>query len=125
MSSTCSTVQIFDPPVKLSKDEVRRIEEYSFLLVFSSHCTTSPFPPDGAAGERDVSPTGNEVRGSSLSPHRPGGNNNHDGAGLSAGTSLALQALYASDAVKRAFADFDQPSMTLDSGSDDDDDDDN
>jgi hypothetical protein len=37
---------------------------------------------------------------------------------------LALQALYANDAVKHAFADFDQPSMTLDSGSDDDDDDD-
>jgi hypothetical protein len=44
----------------------------------------------------------------------------------SAGTSLALQALYANDAVKRAFADFDQPSMTLESFSDDayDDDDD-
>jgi hypothetical protein len=38
---------------------------------------------------------------------------------------LALQALYANDAVKHAFLDFDQPSMTLDLGSDDDDDDDN
>jgi hypothetical protein len=88
----------------------------------------SPFPPgsgDVAAGEPDVSPTGDDtVPGSSLSPRRPGGNNNHDGMGFSASTSLALQALYANDAVKRAFADFDQPSMTLDLGSDDDDDDD-
>ena len=86
----------------------------------------SPFPlgsGDGAAGEPGVSPTEDDtVPASSLSP--PGGNNNHGGAGLSAGTSLALQALYANNAVKRAFADFDQPSMTLDSGSDDDDDDD-
>jgi hypothetical protein len=52
-------------------------------------------------------------------PRRPGGNNNHDGAGL---PSLALQALYANNAVKHAFADFGQPSMTLDLGSDDDDD---
>jgi hypothetical protein len=63
-----------------------------------------------------------------LPPHQPGGNNNHDGTGPSAGTSLAFQALYANDAVKHAFVDFDQTSVTLDSGSDDedhDDDDDN
>ena len=46
------------------------------------------------------------IPGSWLPPYRPGGSNNHDGAGPSTGTSLALQALYANEAVKQAFAQF-------------------
>jgi len=113
----------------LSEDELKRLREYIiFPPVLSSSGTTSPFPPggdDAAAGGPGVSPPGGEaVLGSGLLPGQPGGSNYHGGAGLPASRSLAFQALYANDAVQRAFANFDQRSITFDSCSNDDDDDD-
>lgn len=54
-------------------------------------------------GGPDVSPTGDGT----VPPPRQPGDSDHDRAGLAAGISLALQALYANDAVKRAFVYFD------------------
>jgi len=89
----------------------------------------SPFPPgsgDSAFGGPDTLPSGNDgtVPGGGEYPHQPGERDNHPGTGSPAGGSLAFQALYANNAVKQAFANLDQPSMALDSGSDDDDEDD-
>ena len=121
---TCpAQFKCFEPPVKLSKDELGRLEEYCRHTVISSSSLPSVRP--GAAGGPNGSPAGDgTVPGSRSPPYWPGWNKNHDGVGLPAGTGLALQALYANDAVKRAFADFDRPSVTLDLDSDDDDDDD-
>jgi hypothetical protein len=83
-------------------------------------------PGGGAAGGPEVSPSGVEaVLGSSSLPGQPGRGNHHGRAGPPAGRSLALQALYENDAVKRAIAEFDQRPMTFDSCLDDDNDDDN
>lgn len=110
LTQTCpAQFKCFEPPVKLSNDELRRPEEYRGY-------TPSP------AGGPDGSPTGDDTISGRLPPRRPG-ENNYDGAGHPVGTSLALQALYANDAVKHVFMEFDQPSMSLDLGSDDDDDD--
>jgi hypothetical protein len=87
----------------------------------------SPFPPGNGNSVfkgPDAPPSENDtVPGSGSYPNQPGKRGNHPGAGLPAGSSLALQALYANDAVKQAFASLDQPPMVLDSGSDDDDED--
>ena len=88
-----------------------------------------PFPPgggDSAAGEPEVSPSGGEaVVGSRLLPIQLGGSNQQGGAGLPANRSVAFQAIYSNDAVKRAFAALERRSVTLDSCSDDDCGDDN
>jgi hypothetical protein len=89
----------------------------------------SSFPPgcgDSAFGGSDTLPSRNDgtVPSSGSYPFQPGERDNHPGAGLPAGGSLAFQALYANDAVKQAFASLNRPSMVLDSGSDDDDEDD-
>jgi len=76
----------------------------------SGSSSTFSLPPggDGVAGgpdHDDVSPGDNSFLGSSFSSgsHQPG-NSIDDEAGISgAGTSLALQAVYANDAVKQAF----------------------
>jgi hypothetical protein len=115
----------FQPPLTLSEDEVRCLKEYVISTpVFSSIGTMSPFPSgagDGTAGGPEVSPRGGEADlGSGLLSGRPGGSNHHRGAGLPDSISLALQALYANDAVKCAFADFDRRLIAVDSYSDDD-----
>lgn len=83
-----------------------------------------PFSPgggDAVAGEPEASPSGGEaVMGSSLLPVQQGGSNQQGGAGRPANRSLALQALYSNDAVKRAFAALERQSVTLDDGSDED-----
>ena len=118
----------YEPPVKLNNDERRRLEEYSGYtpspVIFTSSTMPSVHPGSGggAAGGPDGSPTADDTISGSRSPPRPVGDNNHDGSRLPAGTSLALHALYANEAVKHAF--MNQPSLTLDLGSDDDDDDD-
>jgi len=84
-----------------------------------------PGSGDSAFGDPDTLPSRSEgtLPNSSSYPPQPGERVNHSGAGLPAGGSLAFRTLYANDAVKQAFANLNQPSIVLDSGSDDDDDD--
>ncbi|KAM6488962.1 hypothetical protein JOM56_015598 [Amanita muscaria] len=116
-----TTFKCFEPPVKLNKDEIRRLSVYSGLSPSPVVGTMYPFPLGSgisAFGGPDSMPSGNDtVPGASSYTHQPG-------AGLPAGSSLAFQALYANDAVKQAFASLHKPYIVLDSGSDDDDDDD-
>jgi hypothetical protein len=117
----------YEPPVKLNNDERRRLEEYSGYTPSPVISTSSTMPSvhpgsGGAAGGPDGSPAADGTISGSRSPPGPVGDNNHDGSRLPAGTSLALHALYANEAVKHAF--MNQPSLTLDLGSDDDDNDD-
>ena len=104
----------FEPPVMLSKDELWRLVDYCKLCsppVISSSSTRS----DVATGD-DIVPV------SSFAHRRPCGND--DGGGPSAGTSLALQALYANVAVKHRLADLTPFSKPCDPDPDDDSDDD-
>ncbi|KAF5386637.1 hypothetical protein D9615_001520 [Tricholomella constricta] len=123
----------YEPPVKLSTDEVRRLNEYWSLFappVFSDVSIMPPSLPgggDAAAAEPEVSPSGGEaVAGGSLLPIQLGGSNQQGRAVLPANRSLAFQALYSNDAVKCAFAALDRErhSVKLYSSSDDDSDDD-
>jgi hypothetical protein len=112
----------FQPPVMLSMDELLRLDNYCKLFhlpIFSSSGGVA------AAGGPDLSPGGSEADpGSGLLPGQPGGSNHHGvGAGPTVSRSLALQALYANDAVKRALAISDRLS-SLDTYPDDNSDDD-
>lgn len=81
--------------------------------------SAAPGAPDTSSLEKDTVP-GN---GSSEHPRQDSG---YGGAAFGAGGSSALQALYATDAVKQAFASLsyrDRPALILDSDDDDDDDD--
>jgi hypothetical protein len=99
------------------------------LPVVPSSSTMSSFPPvyEPLLGTVPSSLEGSvsePPNAESPLPSQLGERDNHPGAGLPAGGSLAFQALYANDAVKQAFASLNQPSMVLHSGSDDDDDED-
>jgi hypothetical protein len=121
----------YEPPVKLSEDEFRRLKAYVALLASPESGTMHPSPPGGgstATGDPDTSPSGKDKvagGGSTQDPKKDSGNNG--GATFGAGGSTALQALYATDAVKQAFANLSsrgQAALILDSDEDDEDDDD-
>jgi hypothetical protein len=103
----------YEPPVKLGKDGLGRLKELSFS---PSLAVLSPFFSGGggaAVAVPDVPPLEDDiVLGSGLDPHLPGG------AGPSANGSLALQAIYENNAVKRAF--FEHPPIILNSDTNDD-----
>jgi len=113
--------------VKLSTDELQRLKVYgglSPLPVLPNSGPVPPFPPGGgsaAPGVPDASPSEKDTV--------PGNGSSHSGYGkaaFGAGGSSALQALYATGAVKRAFASlsYREPALILHSDDDDDDDDD-
>ena len=115
--------------MKLSGDEVRRLKAYGGLVSSPvlPESGMPPFPPGGgnaAPGPPDTSSSGKDTvpgSGSSQRPRQDGGNG---GAAFGAGGSSALQALYATDAVKQAFASLshrDEPVLILDSDDSDDD----
>ena len=127
------TVKYYEPPVKLSKDEVRRLNAYGCLLpspVPPDNGTMPPFSPGGgsaAPGAPDTSSLGKDTVPGSGSSQHPRQDSGNGGAAFGAGGSSALQALYASVAVKQAFASLsyrDQPVLILDSDDDNDDEDD-
>ena len=123
----------FEPPVKLSRDEVQRLKAYGGLSpspVISDSSTiprfllgggnSAPEVPDASSSSKDTVP------GSGSSQY-PGQDSHHGGTGLGAHGSLALQALYSTDAAKNAFASLscrNQPALMLDSDEDSEDDDD-
>jgi hypothetical protein len=90
--------------VKLSRDELKRLEAYGGL--------PPPFLPDNTSGTMPLSPPG----GGSAAPRVPNmlslgkdtvpgsGASGYDGTAFGADGSSVLQALYATDAVKQAFA---------------------
>jgi hypothetical protein len=120
--------QCFQPPVKLSTDELQRLRKYSeqfYSPDFSSWGTMPPFSPRGSG---TLSPAvSKNAMGSSLRHVQSGASDHHGGAGPKASGSLALQALYANHAVKRALVIFDERHHTYsddDDGDDEDEDDD-
>jgi hypothetical protein len=93
--------------VKLSRDELKRLEAYGSLPP-----PFLPFLPDSTSGTMPLSPPG----GGSAAPRVPNmlslgkdtvpgsGASGYDGTAFGADGSSVLQALYATDAVKQAFA---------------------
>jgi len=118
----------YEPPVKLNRDELQRLKVYGGvppLHVLPDSGTMPLFPQGGgnaAPGNPDASSLGKDTV--------PGSGYGGAAFGTGGSLSLALQALYASDTVKQAFASlsyWNQLALILDSddsGDDDDDDDD-
>ena len=116
--------------MKLDRDDVQRLKVYGgvptlTLPVVPNSSTMPPFLQGGSSAASEVpyaSSLGKDIV--------PGGDGGRDGAAFGASGSLSsvLQALYASDAVKQAFASlsyWDRCALMLDDDDDDDDDDDN
>ncbi|KAH9995386.1 hypothetical protein BJV74DRAFT_883905 [Russula compacta] len=123
----------YEPPAKLSSDEVRRLKVYSALShpsVFPDSSTMPSFPQGGGSatpGPHDASSLGKDTAPGSGSSQHPMQDSGLGTAASGAGGSFALQALYATDVVKQAFANLsnhDRPVLILDSNDDDVDDDD-
>jgi hypothetical protein len=98
------------------------------LPCYSLHTPLPPFPPgcgDAGSGAPNASSVGKDtVPGRGSSQHL-GQDNESGGSRFGAGGSFALQALYATDAVKQAFASLshpEQPALILDLDDDSDDD---
>ena len=109
----------YEPPVKLSEDELERLKEFSFSPSLGVSSPLISCGGDAAMVAPDVSLiVGDIISGSGLHPHLPGGS----GASLSANGSLALQALYENSAVKDAFSDHRAINIGADDDSDEDED---
>lgn len=133
MLTNISKFKCYEPPVKLSPDDVRRLEEFGGLPIRpDSSGIMPPSPPGGgsAASEiPDTSSSGKETGPGSGSSQHPRQDGDYGGAAFGAGGSSALQALYAPDVVKQAFASLERqrnekPDLILYDGDDDSDDDD-
>jgi hypothetical protein len=107
----------YEPPVKLSEDELERLKELSFSHSLGVSSPLVSCGGDAAVAAPDVSLLGDDIiSGSGLHPHLP------IGAGPSANGSLALQALYKNNAVKDAFSDHQAIIIGADDDSDEDED---
>jgi hypothetical protein len=133
LSNVLAQFKCFEPPVKLSRDELQRLKVYAGLTpspVISQSGTMPQFPPgppgswNAQPGVPNTSSKNDQVSGSGSSQHL-GQDSNQGGTNLGIGGSFALQALYETETVKRAFASLaylSTPVLVL--GDDDDDDDD-
>ena len=112
--------------MKLSEDELRRLEVYGGYPIPPVDSGTMS-PGGGSATPRVPDASRKDIASDIGSPQHPRqGSGYYGGAAFGAG-SAAVQALYATDAVKKAFAEFlfQKKALILDSDDDDDDDSDN